>query len=96
MGSTNNSCSISAGTFCLPSSNIYFCIIKIFARRVLRQAYMYKTLLECPWLMGDINSNSESSSAAGDDSKDDMVNFQCVFSLALYTLTGNYSHFSLE
>lgn len=40
---------------------------------------MYKTLLECPWLMGDINSNSESSSAAGDDSKDDMVNFQCVF-----------------
>lgn len=51
---------------------------------MLRQAYMHKTLLGCPWLMADINCNSESYSAAGDDNKDDMVNFPCTFSLALW------------
>lgn len=49
---------------------------------MLRQAYMHKTLLG-PWLMADINCNSASYSAAGDDNKDDMVNFLCTFSLAL-------------
>jgi len=63
---------------------------------MLRQAYMHKTLLGCPRLMADINSNSECYSAAGDDNKDDTVNFHCAFSLALYNLTGNYSHFHLE
>lgn len=63
---------------------------------MLRQAYRCKTLLRCPWLTADINSSNESYSAAGDDDKDDMVNFHCAFPLALYTLTGNYSHFHME
>lgn len=60
---------------------------------MLKQAYVHKTLLECPWLMADINSKSESDGAAGDDNKDDMVNFHCDFSLA--TLTRKHSHFHL-
>lgn len=56
---------------------------------MLRQAYMHKTLLGCPWLMADINSNSESYSTAGDGDKDDTLNFHCAFSLPLYTLTVN-------
>lgn len=50
---------------------------------MLRQAYMHKTFLGCPWLMANINCYSESYSAAGDDNKDDMVNFPCTFFLAL-------------
>lgn len=50
---------------------------------MLRQAYTHKTLLGCPRLMADINCNSGSYSAEGDDNKDDTVNFPCTFSLAL-------------
>lgn len=50
---------------------------------MLRQAYMRKTLLGCPWLMGDINCSSESYSTPGDSNKDVVVNLPCTFSLAL-------------
>lgn len=63
---------------------------------MLRQAYTHKTLLGCPRLMADINSKSESDGAAGDDNKDDVVNFHCDFSLSALTRKHSRFHLGIE